>query len=45
MDQRGLIWIKRDFDLLGIETPLIHMDWGRIKYALRVYFFPSLLKL
>jgi hypothetical protein len=26
MDWRGLIWIERDFDLLGIETPLIPLN-------------------
>jgi hypothetical protein len=31
----GLIRIVRDFDLLGIETPSIHMDWGRTEQALR----------
>jgi hypothetical protein len=36
MDWRGLIRISRDFDLLGIETPSIHMDWGRTEQALRV---------
>jgi hypothetical protein len=36
MDRRGLIWIGGDFDLLGIETPSIHMDWGRTEQALRV---------
>jgi hypothetical protein len=29
MDCRGLIHIREDFDLIGIETPSIHMDWGR----------------
>jgi hypothetical protein len=28
MDWRGLIRIKRDFDLLEIKTLSIHMDWG-----------------
>jgi hypothetical protein len=35
MDWRGLIQIRRDFDLLGIETPSIHMNWGRTEQALR----------
>jgi hypothetical protein len=26
MDWRGLIWIERDFDLLGIEIPLISLN-------------------
>jgi hypothetical protein len=29
-----LIRIDRDFDLLEIETPSIHMDWGRTEQAL-----------
>jgi hypothetical protein len=29
-----LIRIRRDFDLLGIETSSIHMDWGRTEQAL-----------
>jgi hypothetical protein len=35
---KGLIRIERDFDLLGIETlqsPSIHMDWGRTEQALK----------
>jgi hypothetical protein len=39
--RRELIWIGRDFDLLGIETPQspsIHMDWGRTEQALRLYW-------
>jgi hypothetical protein len=36
MDWRRLIRIRRDFDLLEIETPSIHhMDWGRTEQALR----------
>jgi hypothetical protein len=36
MDWRGLIRIGEDFDLLGIETPSIHMDWGKTEQALKV---------
>jgi hypothetical protein len=35
MDWRGFIRIGRDFDLLGIKTPSIHMDWGKTEEALR----------
>jgi hypothetical protein len=35
MDLRGLIRIGGDFDLPGIETPSIHMDWGRTEQARR----------
>jgi hypothetical protein len=39
MDWRGLIQIERDFDLLGIETHSIHMDWGRTEQALEWFPF------
>jgi hypothetical protein len=35
MDWRGLIWFRRDFDLLGIKTPSIHIDWGRTEQHTR----------
>jgi hypothetical protein len=38
MDWRGLIRIVRDFDLLGIETLSIHMDWGRTEHGLKGHF-------
>jgi hypothetical protein len=31
----GLIRISRYFDLLGIETPSIYMDWGRTEQTFR----------
>jgi hypothetical protein len=34
-DWRGLIRIGGDFDLLGIESLSIHMDWGRTEHGLR----------
>jgi hypothetical protein len=34
MNWRELIRIERDFDLLGIKTPLIHTDWGRTEQTL-----------
>jgi hypothetical protein len=35
MDWRGLIRIEKYFDLLGIETPSIYMDWARTEQAVR----------
>jgi hypothetical protein len=35
MDWRGSIRIERDFDLLDIETPSIHMDCGRTEQTLK----------
>jgi hypothetical protein len=43
MDWRGLIRIRRDFDLLGVQTPSIHMDWGRTEQALKIFHGSTML--
>jgi hypothetical protein len=35
MDWKGLIRIEGDFDLLGIQSPSIHMNWGGTEQAVK----------